>query len=220
MARDPVDPHTRRLEEQARRPPVPDEERWNHSIHFHDELVAAIRPGTRRVLDVGCGEGQLTRRLASIAEVVVGLDPDAPSLDAARAQTRATNASFVRGSVVDPPFRPAAFDAVVCVMALHHVDLEVGLTRLVELLAPGGTLGVIGFGRSRMPWDLPYDAAGAVMTRVHQRRRGLWEHPSPVVWPPPDTYPELRAAVDRHLPGASFERKVLWRYVLTWTKPS
>jgi SAM-dependent methyltransferase len=200
-------------------PAVPDEDRWNHNIEYQSELLRRIPVGVRRALDVGCGDGQLTRRLATIAGVAIGIDPDQPSLASAAAQSAGTDARYVLGDIRTAPFPAESFDAVVCVMALHHLNTEVGLRALAALVAPGGTLGVIGCGRSNLPWDLPYQLAGAVSTRLHQRAKGLWEQTSPMVWPPPDSYAETRRTAERLLPGCTFERKVLWRYILTWTKP-
>jgi 2-polyprenyl-3-methyl-5-hydroxy-6-metoxy-1,4-benzoquinol methylase len=54
--------------------------RWNHNIHYHPRIVAAV-PSGARVLDVGCGEGMLTRELAVRAGSVLGIDIDAPSIE-------------------------------------------------------------------------------------------------------------------------------------------
>lgn len=213
------DRHRRTLDRHAVDTPLPDDRRWNHSIEHHVDLLRMIPAGVPLALDVGCGDGQLTRRLATIAEHAVGLDHDAPSVGLAAEHSVGTRTSYVRGDLLAAPFPPATFDAVTCVMALHHVDTEAGLHALADLVAPGGTLGIIGCGRSDLPWDLPYEVAGAVSTRLQRRVRGLWEQTSPMVWPPPDTYRQTRRAAERILPGCTFRRTVLWRYVLTWTKP-
>lgn len=51
------------------------------------------------------------------------------------------------------------------------------------------------------------------------RREGPWEHPSPKVWPPPVTYPQMRALAAEILPGSQYRRHLLWRYSITWRKP-
>ena len=195
-------------------------DRWGHSIHYYDDLLAPLGTGLGRALDVGCGDGHLTLRLRDLAESVVGLEPHAPSLDLARARHSAPGVAFVRGDMLDAPFPPASFDAVTCVMALHHVDEEVALRRLADLVRPGGHLGVIGCGR-RTFRDAGWDAIGFVSHRVLSRRHGgAWFQESPMVWPPPHTWAQFRALAERTLPGCRYERKVLFRYVLTWTKPS
>jgi ubiquinone/menaquinone biosynthesis C-methylase UbiE len=194
--------------------------RWDHSIEYHDELVSSLGTGLRRALDVGCGDGFLARRLREVADEVVGLDPHLASLGRARDRHPTPGVRLVCGGVLDAPFRPGSFDAVTCVMVLHHMDEEAGLRRMADLLAPGGRLVVLGCGR-RTRRDALWDVAGFATHRVRSLRRGgFWVQDSPMVWPPPHTWPEIRALAERVLPGCRWERKVLFRYVLTWTKPS
>ena len=195
---------------------TPDGQRWNHNLHHGRRLLQDLPATCARVLDAGCGEGTLTRELARRADLVVGLDLDAATVTSAR---RRGGASYVRADLLSPPFGPGTFDAVVCVTALHHVDEEQGLRRLAELVRPGGRLLVVGVARSRLPWDLPWEVASAVATRSLQARRGCWQHTAPVVWPPPHTYPQVRALVERVLPGARFRRHLLWRWTLVWARP-
>jgi hypothetical protein len=46
------------------------------------------------------------------------------------------------------------------------VDAGAALARMGELLAPGGTLAVVGLARTRYPADLPFAAAGAIGHRI------------------------------------------------------
>jgi SAM-dependent methyltransferase len=104
------------------------------------------------------------------------------------------------------------------VAALHHLDPAAALTRMAGLLAPGGTLVVSGVARSRWS-DLPLDAVAVIANLGYRAVRGYWHHPSPIVWPPPHTYREIRALAGDLLPGVRYRRHLLWRYSLTWTRP-
>jgi 2-polyprenyl-3-methyl-5-hydroxy-6-metoxy-1,4-benzoquinol methylase len=70
---------------------VPDATRWNHNIHYHPLLLGAVPHAARRVLDVGCGDGQLTRQFATQAEHVIGIDLDEASIRLAIEHTREPN---------------------------------------------------------------------------------------------------------------------------------
>jgi len=94
------------------------------------------------------------------------------------------------------------------------------LTHMAELLRPGGRLAVVGLARSSFPRDLPWDVAGAVATRLHKLTKRYWETTAPKLWPPPETYAESRRLAADSLPGSRFSRHVLWRYSITWTKPT
>lgn len=182
-------------------------------------VLDAVPAGARRALDVGCGEGSLTRDLAQRVPEVVGIDLHAPSLALARAQP-APGVTYVEGDVLTHPFEPGSFDVVASIATLHHVDEAAGLRRLAELVRPGGVLAVVGLARIRLPRDLPIEAAAAVATRLHRLTKTYWEHPSPTVWPPPHTYDEVRALARRELPGVRYRRHLLWRYSLVWSKPT
>ena len=91
------------------------------------------------MLDVGCGQGELTTALAVAGYDVLGIDPLAPHGDL-----------FRRVLLEDLDDREGGFDAVVAVRSLHPIrDLAHGLDRVVALLRPGGALVVDEIG-----WDL------------------------------------------------------------------
>ena len=194
------------------------EARWNHNIHYHRLLLDAV-PHGGRVLDVGCGEGMLTRELAGRASQVVGLDIDPASIDLARATTVAANITYVCADLMRHPFEPGSFDAVVSVAALHHIGTEAGLLRMRDLIRPGGVIAVVGLASSTGPVDPLWDLGGAVWTRILKLTRTYWEHAAPKVWDTPDSYRQVRHIAERCLPGVRYRRLVLWRYVLIWRKP-
>jgi len=192
--------------------------RWNHNTHYYPLVLAAVPDGCRRALDVGCGEGMLARELAVRVPQVVGIDKHEPSIALAREQGPAGRVEYVLGDFLEYPFPAASFGLVSCVAALHHLDPAAALTRMAGLLAPGGTLVVNGVARSRW-FDLPLDAVAVLVNLGYRAARGYWHHPSPIVWPPPHTYREIRALAGDLLPGVRYRRHLLWRYSLTWTRP-
>jgi SAM-dependent methyltransferase len=198
---------------------TPVDGRWNHNVAYHSVVLDALPTPLGSVLDVGCGEGTLARQLAPRAAEVTGIDLHEPSIARARAWTSATNVRFVLGDVLEHPAPISGYDAVVSVAMVHHLDLGTALARLDELTVPGGTVVVIGLARSVGPRDLALDATGAVTSRAIRLRQGWWEHPSPIVWPPPTTYAEVCATSSARLPGSRFHRHLLFRYSIVWRKP-
>jgi len=102
--------------------------------------VASLRG---RVLDVGCGEqlyrGELAPLVRTGAVRYTGLDPDEPSLAAARAAL--PEGRFLRGGIEDFRGTPASYEHILCLRSVNHVvDLDEAVARLAELLAPGGSL--------------------------------------------------------------------------------
>lgn len=194
-------------------------DRWNHNLHYHPIVFDALPASCRRVLDVGCGEGTLTRQLRGKFPELVGIDLDLASIELAREQDYTDDIQYLVGDFLTHPFEPESFDAVVSVAALHHMDAAAALTRMRDLLRPGGVLVVIGLAGSKFPRGLPLDAAAVVVSRLYRLRRGYWQHPSPTIWPPPLTYAEMRTLTRALLPQSRFRRHLLWRYSLKWSKP-
>ncbi len=193
--------------------------RWNHNTHYHPLILGAVPDDCRRSLDVGCGEGMLTRDLRRVVPRVTGIDRDAASIDVARRQDAGGAVEYVVGDFMTHPFAPASFDHIASIAALHHMDATAALERMRALLAPGGTLAIVGLARNRYPADLPFVLAGAVGHRVHALSKPCWEDAAPRLWPPPATFAETRRLAQRALPGVRYRRQLLFRYSLVWTKP-
>jgi len=202
-------------------------DRWNHNIHYHPLILAAVPADCARALDVGCGEGMLARELSRLSTRVLGIDRDEPSIALARRHGAEagtgtdtdTAVEYACGDFLDYDLEPASFDFIASIAALHHMDARAALGRMRELLRPGGTLAIVGCARGITLSDLPFEAGGAVAHRVLTSTRTYWEHPAPKLWPPPQTYAQMRQIARRELPGVRYRRHLLWRYSLTWTKP-
>jgi ubiquinone/menaquinone biosynthesis C-methylase UbiE len=100
------------------------------------EAVAEINP--RRVLEVGCGPGDLAARIASELEAdIVALDQSERMVEL----TRARGVEVVLGDAHDLPFEDGSFDCAVAAWMLYHVaDLDRGVSELARVLRPGGRL--------------------------------------------------------------------------------
>ena len=100
-------------------------------------LAAECLDGATRVLDIGAGEGQLSRVAARQGAWTVGLDPTMAQL--AVAQARAGGPIYVRGVAESLPFVDASFDAVVaCLVFEHIVDVVGPIAEVARVLEPGG----------------------------------------------------------------------------------
>lgn len=190
------------------------------NIHYHRVVLDALPHATANALDVGCGDGLLSFDLADRGATVIGIDPDAASIDRATADARAsTLTQFICGDVFTHPFEPATFDLVASSAMLHHVDARQGLRRMAALVRPGGTVVVVGFARTAGLRDRALAIAGAAVKRAHQLRGQYWEHCAPVMWPPPFTSKEMAELGSIELPGSTFRRLMSNRYVLVWRAP-
>jgi SAM-dependent methyltransferase len=146
----------------------------HRAIDFLELTLAALPPGRARVLEVGCGRGELATALAAAGHEVVAIDPKAPS-----------GPIFVRVTLED--FHPRTrFDAAVASLSLHHVaDLDGAVDRIAGLLEPAGRLVLDEFaweryddraaswlGESLSDWREEHDGlhTGAALLSALERR--------------------------------------------------
>lgn len=99
---------------------------------FLDQLVAeieSVRP--RRVVDLGCGEGLVAERAATVpgVEEYRGFEINAASVDHAR--TRVPSARFDQANILELEPDPAWADLALCIEVLEHLDTpEVAVKRI------------------------------------------------------------------------------------------
>ena len=128
----------------ALRPPYPD--------GIIDQLASLAGP-TGAVLDLGCGTGEITRRLAGRVGRIDAVDPSAAMLASARSAPGGDHSgqTWILGSAEDAPLDPP-YDLVYAAAALHWMDWAVTLPRIRAALAPGGVLAIVGNGTAPVPW--------------------------------------------------------------------
>ena len=167
---------------------------------YPDESVAAVLKLTRlsargRILEVGPGTGQITLPFAERGFEIVGLELGPNLAELARRKL----AAFPNVSIVTSAFEAwtgeADFDLVLSAQAFHWIPVGPGLTRVSQLLKPGGAAALL--------WQL--DASSA--TAFNRATNPLW-----------DKY--VRDDPDRPKPPSSYE---IYRDALTqselFTKP-
>jgi 2-polyprenyl-3-methyl-5-hydroxy-6-metoxy-1,4-benzoquinol methylase len=116
---------------------------WTNALEqplFLDLLPNVIRG--MRVLDLGCGAGQLSYHLAeSGAAEVVGVDISETMLGIARAERAHPNLSYRLAAIEAVSFQAQRFELIVSSLAFHYVDDYRSLVRnIATWLSPGGAL--------------------------------------------------------------------------------
>ena len=125
-----------------------------HGITRKQLDALGINANGKRVLDVGCGPGNLLVALSTdIPELLVGVDVDEIFLSVGRSEIEkligksSMPPALLRAALPTLPFADASFDLVTCFLVMPHVpDDRVALTELARVLKPGGTLAISGHG--------------------------------------------------------------------------
>ncbi|HET7500872.1 MAG TPA: class I SAM-dependent methyltransferase [Kofleriaceae bacterium] len=182
-------------------------------------FLSEVLRGRHRILEVGCGRGEVARRLGGMGYRITAIDVELPD------PAKATNVTFIERDFLK--FFAEPFDAIVFTSSLHHISpLPAAIEQAHRLLSPGGLLVADDFDLdapsvATLRWY--YDvqellAAADVFPREHvdppagevvQRWRVAHDHD-----PPLHTGVEMRRAIAarfdlRDVHGAAY----LYRYI-------
>jgi SAM-dependent methyltransferase len=161
---DPRTETVRRFYEQAPFPNYPprDSLEWLRARAERSEFVRLLDraiPDDARILDLGCGTGQMSLYLARGRRVVIGADLTRASLRlgaAAARRFRLDRVQFVETDLQRPGLRKGSFDVVYSSGVLHHTpDPRASFAAVAQLARPGGTI-VLGLYNAfaRIPFRL------------------------------------------------------------------
>jgi ubiquinone/menaquinone biosynthesis C-methylase UbiE len=154
------------------------------------EALFALLPELRgrRVLEVGCGTGNISLELARRGAHVTGVDLSFPMLALARRKARGEGLAlgFIRAAAGSLPLGDAGFDGVMSILALDFIPDRAGaLQEMVRVLRPGGFLAVALLNRYSLwtakrtlrAWLKPSLWREASFTSPGELRRLLAGHP-------------------------------------------
>jgi SAM-dependent methyltransferase len=199
---------------------------WSHNDAYSGWVLREARKarheGGRFALDVGCGTGNLIRRLSKVVPEVTGVESDLETAERARVSA----ADLIDVTVINESFPLAEqkYDFVSFVASLHHLPLTEGIRAAHMAVAPGGRLSIVGVYREEAS-----DKLFSVVSLLLNPVIGLVRHPRRVSEPllemtAPSTdainsYAEIRAALWDQLPGVQIRRGLFWRYTAIWIAP-
>jgi SAM-dependent methyltransferase len=157
------------------------EEYDRHRLTYPDMLideackVAGLEPGTR-VLEVGCGTGQLTRSLLARGLRVTAVEPGRQLIARTRDRLADTgDVQFVNARLEDASLPSAHFRAVFSASAIHWIDPDVSWRRVADALVDGGTLALVSyFGLAQPGSAADQQAIHAAMARIAPDRAAAW----------------------------------------------
>ena len=129
------------------------DKRWRRLVA--KRLQQTLFPGQMKILDVACGTGDLSLELFdTINAQVVGTDFCRPMLDIAAKKVAKSQSGIplIEGDALRLPFLDRSFDGVTIAFGLRNLsDVEGGLTELLRVLKPGGSLAVLEFSKPVIP---------------------------------------------------------------------
>ena len=201
---------------------------WNQNSHYHDFLLRHVPAVCRRALEIGCGAGAFSRRLAARSEQVLALDLSPEMLVLARERSRhLSNIDFQLADALSQDFPREEFDCIATVATLHHMPFARIVSKMERALKPGGVLLILDLLQPEGVADAFTNAAAhAVCAGLRLLYQGRLRAPAAVraAWAEHEQYDsyltlsEVRELCAPSLPGARVRKHLLWRYSVIWKK--
>ena len=137
--------HTdRRFNQTTDRYAAEDLETIQEARRYGEHVFSLFRPYIgRRVLEVGCGIGTMSRKLAEVVDLIVGIEPNANCVERVEEAMRDEPKFSLRPCLLEDcstaELASHGFDTVYCVNVLEHIEHDVAALRLFrDIIVPGG----------------------------------------------------------------------------------
>jgi ubiquinone/menaquinone biosynthesis C-methylase UbiE len=119
-----------------------------------NKLIALVTDEPRTILDVGCGTGDLARRLVDQVERVDAVDFSASMIEKGKTLPGGDHLhlNWIYGRVEDVTLQPP-YALITAGESLHWMAWEMVFPRFQRILAPHGYLALVGRGTEHNPWD-------------------------------------------------------------------
>jgi SAM-dependent methyltransferase len=204
------------------------EEKWDHNNHYYGFLLKQLPQTCDRVLEIGCGSGAFSRRLAQRSCRVVAVDLSPNMIDVAKQRSEDyDNIDFQVADIMKWEFRVNHFDAIVSLATVHHLPLERLLSKLSVALKPGGKLAILDLVQREGLKDIWLEAIAMPLNWIFNKFRNKGIKPTPEAVEAlrehmrTDKYLTLsqaRQIYTSSLAGATVRRHLFWRYSAVWEK--
>jgi 2-polyprenyl-3-methyl-5-hydroxy-6-metoxy-1,4-benzoquinol methylase len=198
--------------------------------HYHNFLLRHLPHRCNRALEIGCGKGEFSRRLAARSDHVLALDLSPEMIRLARKQSAGfPQIDFQIADVMSHDLPGEGFDCIASIATLHHLPFREILWKIKTALKPRGVLLILDLFQAKGVIDAllnpPAISVSVSLRLMHHGRllprreaRAAWAaHEAHDVFP---TMKEVRALCAEILPGAKVQKHLLWRYSVTWQKPA
>lgn len=211
------------------------------NTHYLNFLLRHLPEDRQSALEVGCGQGELSRRLAGKFERVLAIDLSPEMIRLAREHyAHLANLEFELADILTYELPAESFNCIATIATLHHLPPREVLLKLKAALKPGGALLVLDlFEPARWHGPPARDSlreglldsflnlvampVSVSLRLLHHRRllprpevRAAWnEHARHDIY---STMREVRSLCAEILPGAMIRKHLLWRYSIIWKK--
>ena len=199
-----------------------------HNHHYSEFLLRHLQSNCQAALEIGCGKGEFSRRLAERSTRVLALDLSPEMIRIARENSPPeSHIDFQLADVMTYDLPAESFDCIASIATLHHLPLPEIFRKMKAALKPGGVLLILDLFEPRGVVDAILNPLAVLVSvslrlihygRIRSTReaRDAWAaHEHHDLYP---TMSQVRELCAEGLPGARIKKHLLWRYSIIWRK--
>jgi SAM-dependent methyltransferase len=201
---------------------------WDHNQQYQNYLLKHIKGRRSKGLDIGCGTGELTRKLKQYCELVIGIDISSRMVEEAIARNRNNNIEFINSEVEEYLQETnLLFDVIISIATVHHLDMERALGLMKQKLNGNGILLILDLYRAETIYERLLSILAALcnpMMYLIKRGRLRNTKEEREVWNDHFRYDhyssieEIREISERVLGKVEIKRHLFWRYSLIYKR--
>jgi len=202
-------------------------DKWDHNRQYERIMLNEV-PLDSYVLDIGCGTGELAKKLSETTKQVDAIDLSPVMIEQAMKRHSAENINYKVVDFYDTDDKQK-YDCIISVATFHHLELDTALPKANRFLKAGGTLIVLDLykrkGIADRLLDLIAVPANLIIKIVKNKtlkqtttEKLLWKEHSE--YDKYNSFKELKSIYSKYLQGEyKIKRLLFWRYLLTYRKP-
>jgi 2-polyprenyl-3-methyl-5-hydroxy-6-metoxy-1,4-benzoquinol methylase len=202
---------------------LPDQ--WDHNQQYQNYLLKNVPPNCTCILDVGCGTGELTKKLAPYSTEIIGIDVSENMINEALKRNNDKKINYINVSVEKYlEETDKKFDVIISIAALHHMDEGKILETMKNKLTKNGRIiildlvkgGIIDYIAAliAVPLSIILRLKNNGGLRVSKEQREAWEghfHYDKYL-----TIKEAKSIARKKLGKAKVKKHLFWRYSIVY----
>jgi 2-polyprenyl-3-methyl-5-hydroxy-6-metoxy-1,4-benzoquinol methylase len=201
---------------------------WDHNQQYQNYLIKNIPPKNEYVLDIGCGTGELTKKLLEKGEKIIGIDVAEKMIQEANKRNSHKQIEYICTTAEKYlEETEKTFDIIISIAALHHMDEKTILAKMKDKLTKGGQILILDLIKEKEPVDYVVSFIGMILNpliilikrgriKVTKEEKEAWK--DHFQYDEYLTLKEVKKITKETLGKAKIKRHIFWRYSIMYRK--
>jgi SAM-dependent methyltransferase len=201
---------------------------WDHSQQYQNYLLKHVIGNINTGLDVGCGTGEFTNKLALKCKRAIGIDISKVMIEEAKIRSKNANVDFYNIDVdVFLNTSNEKYDVIISIATFHHLNMERTLTLLKEKLSINGLILILDLYKNATFFEYLLSFIASLCNPfIYLRKRGSFRNTKEEreAWKDHFQYDkyytitEVKEIAQRTLGNVRIRHHMFWRYSLVYRK--